>query len=44
MGTAPTEGKVQGKDKGKWYEANGRRQLQTAMHVGVMPNPPTDTQ
>ena len=31
---------VQGKGKGKWREANRRRQLQTAIHPGVMPNPP----
>ena len=26
--------------KGKWREANRRRQLQTAIRPGVMPNPP----
>ena len=31
---------IQGKGKGKWREANGRRQLETAIKPGVMPAPP----
>ena len=30
---------VQGKDKGKWREANRRCQLQNAIHAGIMPPP-----
>ena len=33
--------RVQGKGKGKWREANRRRQLQTATQPGVMLNLPT---
>ena len=41
MGTAAYGGKgFKEKGKGKWPEANRRRQLQTAMNVGVMPPPP----
>ena len=29
-----------GKGKGKWREANGRRQLPTVIHPAIMPNPP----
>ena len=36
----PAERKGSRKDKGKWREANGRRQLQAAIHAGVMPTPP----
>ena len=31
--------KEQGKGKGEWREANRRRQLQTALHPGIMPDP-----